>query len=137
MPFVSNTELRDVREVWREGVDTLPLANATLGSHQLNAFTQECAPGMGAPLHEHVVEEVLHVLSGEARITLGDETRDCRSGDVAIIPAGTPHGFVNTSVDQPLQMLAILASPIFEARYLPTPDAPADTPVRDVRRWQP
>jgi hypothetical protein len=38
------------------------------------------------------------------------------------------HGFTNAG-DTVLRVLAILASPIFEARY--------DDPPRESRRWQP
>lgn len=137
MQHASSGDPRRAREVWREGVDTFPVANAALGSRQLTVFTQECVVGMGAPLHVHVVEEVLQVLDGQATITVGNEQRACQTGDVVIIPAGVAHGFVNTSTT-PLHMLAILASPIFEARYLPVPgpdDDPDHTPPRDVRRW--
>ena len=134
MQHARSDDPRRTREVWREGVDTLPLANATLGSRQLTVFAQECAPGMGAPLHVHVVEEVLQVLDGQATVTVGDEQRACQTGDVVIIPAGVAHGFVNTATT-PLHMLAILAAPIFEAQYLPGPDDHG--PARDVRRWTP
>ena len=44
------------------------------------------------------------------------------------IPAGAVHGFTNTGAT-PLRVLAILASPIFEAHYT--------DPPRDSRRWMP
>lgn len=114
-------------EVWRDGVDTRMYAAAPRGAHQLTVFEQECAPGTGAPPHRHAVEELLRVIDGEAEVLLGDERQRLAAGDCALVPAGTLHGFTNTGSGS-LRMLAILAAPIFEARY-----RDGD---RDVRRWE-
>ena len=115
-------------EIWREGVETRVYTSATLGSHQLAVFEQVCAPGVGAPPHVHVVEEVLRVIEGEAEVIVGDEQDRLGPGDAVTIAAGIVHGFTNTGT-APLRVLAILASPIFEAHYV--------DPPRDVRRWMP
>lgn len=115
-------------EVWRDGVETRMYASAATGAHQLCIFEQWCAPGHGAPAHIHAVEELLRIVAGEAEVRLGDEWRQVAAGASVLIPAGVVHGFRNIG-DGPLQVLAILAEPIFEARYL--------EPVRDVRRWPP
>lgn len=115
-------------ELWRDGVETRVFASAVEGSHQLAVFEQVCEPGIGAPPHLHVVEEVLRVIDGMATIVVGDEQATLRAGDAVTIPAGVIHGFTNTGAT-PLRVLAILASPIFEARYV--------EPERDVRRWLP
>jgi quercetin dioxygenase-like cupin family protein len=115
-------------EVWREGVETLMYSSAELGTHQLTVFEQWCAPGNGAPLHRHAVEEVLRILSGEADVQVGDDRELLADGSSVIIPAGAIHGFRNIG-DSALHVLAILAAPIFEAHYV--------DPPRDVRRWGP
>lgn len=125
MPIVRRDE-PDV-EVWREGVETWMYAAAPRGAGQLTVFEQACAPGMGAPPHRHAVEELLRVLAGEAEVLLGDERHQLAAGDCALIPAGTLHGFSNTGSGT-LRMLAVLAAPIFEARYRDG--------ERDVRRWE-
>lgn len=115
-------------EIWRDGVETRVYASAAIGSRQLVVFEQECAPGMGAPAHVHVVEEVLRVIDGQAVVFVGDERTTLGSGDAVTIPAGAVHGFTNSGTT-PLRVLAILASPIFEAHYI--------DPPRDSRRWTP
>jgi quercetin dioxygenase-like cupin family protein len=123
--------VRDVdqrREVWREGVETLMFASAQTGAAQLTVFEQWCAPGNGAPLHIHAVEEVLRVLAGRALVRVGDDERELAAGETVLIPAGIPHGFTNATSDT-LHVLAILAAPIFEARYVEA--------ERDSRRWGP
>ena len=116
------------REMWRDGVETRMYAAAPTGARQLTVFEQWCASGNGAPLHVHAVEEVLRIIEGEAEVIVGDERQLCSGGTTIVIPAGIVHGFTNTS-SATLRVLAILAAPIFEARYL--------MPERDVRRWTP
>ena len=115
-------------EHWRDGVQTRLTAAASNGASQLTVFEQWCAPGLGAPLHLHAVEEVLRVLAGNAEVWVGAETAQLSAGQSVIIPAGVAHGFRNAA-DETLHMQAILAEPIFEARYL--------DPERDTRRWAP
>ncbi|MDQ3547920.1 MAG: cupin domain-containing protein [Chloroflexota bacterium] len=125
--LIARESERDV-EIWRDGVKTRVYASAVHGSRQLVVFEQECAPGMGAPSHVHVVEEVLRVIDGEADVFVGHEHAALGPGDAVTIPAGVAHGFTNTGTTA-LRVLAILASPIFEAHYT--------DPPRDSRRWMP
>lgn len=113
-------------EQWRDGVRTRMYSSAQTGAWQLTIFEQWCDPGHGAPTHVHVVEEVLRVLDGQADIWVAGERRAVLPGESVIIPAGFEHGFVNTG-DSVLQTLAVLAEPIFEARYVES--------GLDVRRW--
>jgi mannose-6-phosphate isomerase-like protein (cupin superfamily) len=113
-------------EHWRDGVRTRMTVSAQTGARQLTIFEQWCDPGYGAPTHTHVVEEVLRVLDGQADIWVVGERRQVMPGESVIIPAGVEHGFVNSGAGV-LQTLAILAEPIFEARYV-------DSGL-DVRRW--
>lgn len=116
------------REDWRPGVSTRMRVSALTGASALSIFEQWCAPGLGAPTHWHPVEEVLTVLAGEAEIWIEGERVAARAGHSALIPANRRHGFRNTG-DGDLHMLAILASPIFEAHF--------DDASEVVRRWVP
>ena len=114
------------RELWREGVETRLYAAASTGARQLTVFEQWCSPGNGAPSHLHAVEEVLQIVAGQAEVWVGDDRQSLAAGDAVVIPAGAVHGFFNTG-DDTLQVLAILAAPIFEAHYVDG--------AREVRRW--
>jgi quercetin dioxygenase-like cupin family protein len=57
----------------------------------LRRFIME--PGGGMPKHTNTVEHEQYVLKGHARIGIGDEVTEVRSGDVVYIPAGTPHWY--------------------------------------------
>lgn len=115
-------------ETWRDGVETRMYASSETGARQLTVFEQWCAPGAGAPPHLHAVEEVLRIIEGQAEMIVGSDREMCDAGATIVIPAGVAHAFTNTGSDT-LRVLAVLAAPIFEARYV---DA-----NRDVRRWTP
>lgn len=48
-------------------------------------------PGAVVPTHHHPHEQAGTVLEGMIRLTIGEETRDLRYGDVYIIPPNVPH----------------------------------------------
>ena len=41
----------------------------------------------------HTEDEAYHVISGRARITVGDEVRDVGPGSIVFVAAGVPHRF--------------------------------------------
>jgi len=47
--------------------------------------------GSELPRHSHPHEQISTVLEGELELTIGDETRICRLGDVAVIPSNVAH----------------------------------------------
>ena len=113
-------------ETWRSGVLTRMRISALTGAKNLCIFEQWCAPGTGAPLHLHRVEEVLTVLSGRMEAHLAGETLTLTGNDSVLIPPETVHGFTNVG-DVELHVLAVLASATFEA-------VPVATGV-PVTRW--
>ena len=60
-----------------------------------SAYIVKAQPGQGPPLHRHPYVEVAFTLEGCAAITVGNEPREVRSGDIVVSPANTPHRFVN------------------------------------------
>ena len=84
------------REKWRDGVLTRMRVSAANGGTQLCLFEQWCEPGHGAPTHLHAVEEVLHVLEGEADVWVGERHETLKPGQLMIVPAGIKHGFANS-----------------------------------------
>jgi quercetin dioxygenase-like cupin family protein len=77
----------------------------------------DAPPGRGPSLHRHPYEEILIVTQGEATFFGEAGERLVRAGEVAIVPAGEPHGFTNSG-DGPLQQIDIHASPKFETEWL-------------------
>ena len=119
---------QQVAEEWRPGVKTRMLASTANGASQLCVFEQWCDPGHGAPTHLHAVEEVLHVVEGQADVWIGDARATLKAGQLAVVPAGRKHGFSNTGTGV-LHIRSTLAAPVFEAAY----DDKRETP----RRWLP
>ena len=74
-------------------------------------------PGRGASLHRHDYDEIFVVLEGEATMLGGEDGLKLYGGDVAVVPAGQPHGFVNSG-DGALRQIDIHLSPRFVTEWL-------------------
>ena len=98
-------------EEWRPGVRTRMRASAGNGATQLCLFEQWCDPGHGAPTHLHAVEEVLHVIEGQADVWIDDRHATLTAGQLAIVPAGRKHGFSNSGTAV-LHITSTLAAPV-------------------------
>lgn len=60
--------------------------------------------------HVHVThDEIAYVLAGSGTVTIGEDTREVRPGDVWVIPANTPHAA--EFGDEPVEVLFV-SSPI-------------------------
>lgn len=65
--------------------------------------------GGATTAHYHpVAEELYFFTEGTGRLRLGDEERDVRPGDCAVIPPGTEHKLWNTG-DVPMKLLCCCA----------------------------
>ena len=51
----------------------------------------ELPPGATVPAHSHPHEQLGIVIEGEFELTIGDERRRMKAGDMYIIPGGVPH----------------------------------------------
>jgi quercetin dioxygenase-like cupin family protein len=65
-------------------------------------------PGGGMPLHTNEVEHEQYVLSGSARVQIGDQVFHVRAGDVVFIPGGTPHSYDADTGGEPFEFLCIV-----------------------------
>lgn len=79
------------------------------GSGSTAAVLFELDPGSVLASHQDSAEEVLHILEGEAEAQIGDETGYLRAGEVAIVPAMSPHSVRNVG-DGTLRVLGIFSS---------------------------
>jgi quercetin dioxygenase-like cupin family protein len=64
---------------------------------QMGCFEMRVLPGSNVPPpHSHANnEELVYVLEGVLRYTVGSETRDLQPGDTMATPRGVVHGFSN------------------------------------------
>jgi len=87
------------------------------GGLGLSFLLVEAPPGRGPARHQHAYAEIVIVQEGEALFVAGGEERMVRSGDIVVIPAETPHEFVNTG-EEPLRQIDIHLNPRFVTEWL-------------------
>lgn len=68
-------------------------------------------PGQKENVHTHIgADKCYLMLLGQARVTVGTETRDVAAGDLIVAPAGVPHGVTEARVRTVL-LVAIAPAP--------------------------
>ncbi|OIQ50102.1 Cupin domain protein [Pseudodesulfovibrio hydrargyri] len=80
----------DVQESIKYAEDSVvsqTLLNKDTGTITLFAFDE----GQGLSEHTAPFDAVVHVLDGQAKVTLGGEPHDVRAGEMIIMPANVPH----------------------------------------------
>jgi len=83
----------------------------------ISIFLVEAQPGRGAPLHMHEYDEIVFVQEGRSRFVVGHEVREASAGDILVVKARTPHGFINIG-DQVLKQVDIHVSLRFQQQNL-------------------
>jgi mannose-6-phosphate isomerase-like protein (cupin superfamily) len=80
----------------------LPLDSVTrdfVGEHHggvaVSVLFVDAAPGQGPRLHRHPYVELLVILEGTALVDDGESKREVHGGQMAVVDANQPHGFVN------------------------------------------
>ena len=64
---------------------------------------------IGAEVHEEN-DQVLSFVSGTGRAEVAGEQREVKQGDLVVVPAGTPHNFLNTGPN-PLVLYTVYGPP--------------------------
>ena len=79
--------------ITKDGSEIRELLHPSAHGNANQSLAEATVPPGGRTLrHCHrMTEELYHVLSGRARMTLGDEQFEIRPGDTVCIPPGTPH----------------------------------------------
>jgi quercetin dioxygenase-like cupin family protein len=93
------------------GLPTLQyLVDRASGSNAVTVLRNVFTSGQAIPEHDHEIEEVLLVTTGQCVITVGGRPEVARAGDAVIIAPGTRHA-IHHDGDQPCEVIAVLASP--------------------------
>jgi mannose-6-phosphate isomerase-like protein (cupin superfamily) len=87
------------------------------GDAGVSVILVDMAPGEGPKLHKHPYEEVFIIQEGTATYTIGSTTVEAKAGQIAIVPAGMPHKFINTGTGR-LRQVDIHHSPRFITQWL-------------------
>ena len=64
-------------------------------------------PGGSMPNHTNAIEHEQYVLGGRARIGIGDEVFEVKTGNAVFIPAGVPHWYSNVG-EEPFEFLCLV-----------------------------
>ncbi len=86
---------------------------AEQGDVAISMFLVEAPPGRGAPLHVHDYDEIVLLQEGDSRFVMGDVIQEAGPGDILVVKAGTPHGFINAGSGV-LKQIDIHVSPRFQ-----------------------
>ena len=78
---------------------------SSCGYPDLSAGLYVLDEGATDPQAPHSEDELYHVVSGRARFTAGDETREVRAGSLVFVAARVPHRFHD--ITERLQILVV------------------------------
>jgi mannose-6-phosphate isomerase-like protein (cupin superfamily) len=93
------------------------LVGDDIGGIPASVIFIDMEPGRGPRLHRHAYAELFFVLAGEATFTDGESHRAVGPGGVVVVPAGQPHGFVNSGEGR-LRQIAVHLNPRFVTEWL-------------------
>ncbi|MBT6273583.1 MAG: cupin domain-containing protein [Chromatiales bacterium] len=88
----------DVAKVRVESIEGEPiyggelLVKPMMNGDEMTFLEIHYEPGVGAPVHVHNHESLAYVVSGQVKMTVGDDVFIAGPGDVCRHPAGVPHG---------------------------------------------
>jgi quercetin dioxygenase-like cupin family protein len=88
------------------GVSKQVLISAEEAPNFCHALLHHPAGG-SMPLHTTLVEHEQYVLSGSAKVVIGEETYTVEPGNVVFIPAGAAHTYVNNG-SEPFRFLCLV-----------------------------
>jgi mannose-6-phosphate isomerase-like protein (cupin superfamily) len=74
-------------------------------------------PGGSVRLHKHPYKEIFIIQEGVATFTVGSAALEAHAGQIIIVPADTPHKFMNTG-DQRLKQVDIHVNGQFITHWL-------------------
>jgi quercetin dioxygenase-like cupin family protein len=83
----------------------------------LSVLLVDALPGEGPRLHRHPYEEVFVIHEGHVTFTIDGARPEAGPGDIAVAPAETVHGFVNSGTER-LRLTAIHHAPSFVTEWL-------------------
>lgn len=95
-----STRLAATDDLWFLDTRVKVRVSAHDGVDGVSVIESRAPYGDSPPLHVHRTEdEVFHVLEGELRLVIDDETVALSAGETALAPKGVPHTYVVTSAE--------------------------------------
>lgn len=70
-------------------------------------ISPDTCPSNEIGMETHKYDQVIFVVEGAGKAILNKETSSIASGDMILIPQGTPHNVINLSTKNPLKLISI------------------------------
>ena len=114
---MNQPQLPATTDVIRLGQIEIRYLQETGDGHQMGCFEMSVPPGSNVPPpHSHVAsEELVYVLAGTLRYTVGNDTRDLSAGECMATPRGVVHAFSNPHSD--VVRALVINTPDIGAQY--------------------
>jgi mannose-6-phosphate isomerase-like protein (cupin superfamily) len=108
MPIIANSS----RQVFTlPGLKHQTLASGTDQLRHLEVWMQRLEPGGATPVHYHECDEVVVVLKGSGRLSVGDETYDFGPGTTLVCAPKVVHQLVNSGTEEMLLIAGLSETP--------------------------
>jgi mannose-6-phosphate isomerase-like protein (cupin superfamily) len=90
------------------------ICTETVGAQRMEVLLGTVERGQGALPHLHPhIEQCCYIISGRARVEVGNQSSELGPGDFCFFPPGEKHLLVSVA-DEPLQVLVIYSPPYNE-----------------------
>jgi quercetin dioxygenase-like cupin family protein len=111
--FATTPSSGDMSDAWIDGDDTARWRSTSGhgpddGAVASGSSLLEVDAGRRLPRHTDSAEETIVVVSGAARVTVGDETVEVGAGGLALVPKDVPHEVANAG-SETLRFAAVYA----------------------------
>ncbi|MEN9327961.1 MAG: hypothetical protein RI947_769 [Candidatus Parcubacteria bacterium] len=81
------------------------------GQHaQLVVMSLNPSEEIGLETHE-IVDQFIRIEKGEGKVIINGEESILKDGDAVVVPAGTKHNIINTSLENPLKLYTVYSPP--------------------------
>jgi quercetin dioxygenase-like cupin family protein len=119
--FTRTPDAADFSETWIDGDErgrwrSAPAHGPGVGAEASGSSLLEVDPGCRLPRHTDSAEESIVVVSGSAKVIVGDEAVLAPEGAIAVVPANVPHEVHNAGAEV-LRFWAIYAAPVVTTTY--------------------
>ena len=109
---------------------TIKLSKRKHGIEGISFCMEEQSPGKKMRIHKHLNnDELIFIHQGKGTLTMGEESIDVKTGDVAFVPRGTWHGLDNTGSEKLL--MAFQYSPAGFEEYFIENGTPVGSPAKE------
>lgn len=100
-----------IKNIAGRALENTDFRQVLLSGQHTQIVIMNILPGeeIGLETHEES-DQVLYFLSGKGKAVVGGEEVEIETGDIVLVPAGTPHNFINTG-EEDLKIITTYSPP--------------------------